>query len=57
MVDYEATPKRAEVNVVYLSTNYYIVEDDSPAIVFNFAMEDVVFKKPHDSIKHLKLLH
>jgi hypothetical protein len=27
MDDYETTPKRAEVNVVYLFTDYYIVED------------------------------
>jgi hypothetical protein len=57
MVDYEATPERAEVNVVYLSTNYYIVEDDSAAAEFNFATESVVFQKPHDSVNHLKPLH
>lgn len=43
--------------MVYLFANYYTVEDDSPTIVFNFAMEDVVFKKPHDSVNHLKPLH
>jgi hypothetical protein len=28
MVDYEATPKIGEANVVVLSADYYIVEDD-----------------------------
>jgi hypothetical protein len=31
MVDYEATPERGEVNVVVLSADYYIIEDDSVA--------------------------
>jgi hypothetical protein len=35
MVDYEPTPER-EVNVVVLSADYYIIEDDSAAAVFNF---------------------
>jgi hypothetical protein len=35
MVDYEPTPER-EVNVVVLSADYYIIEDDSVAAVFNF---------------------
>jgi hypothetical protein len=46
MVDYEATPERGEVNIVVLSTDYYIVEDDSIVVVFNFPIEDATFKKP-----------
>jgi hypothetical protein len=46
MVDYEATPERGEVNVVVLSADYYIVEDDSAAAVFNFLIQDATFKKP-----------
>jgi hypothetical protein len=57
MVDYEATLERAEVNVVYLSTDYYIVEDDSAAVEFNFVMKSAVFQKPLDSVNHLKPLH
>jgi hypothetical protein len=57
IVDYEATLERAEVNVVYLSTDYYIVEDDSVAAKFNFATESAVFQKPLDSVNHLKPLH
>jgi hypothetical protein len=57
MVDYEATPKRGEVNVVVLSTDYYIVEDDSATAVFNFSIQDATFKKPEQSINHLKPLH
>jgi hypothetical protein len=43
MVDYEATPKRAEVNVVYLFADYYVVGDDLTAMEFNFATESDVF--------------
>jgi hypothetical protein len=57
MVDYEAILKKGEINVVVLSTDYYIVADDSTVTEFNFAMESVVFQKPDDSINHLKPLH
>jgi hypothetical protein len=57
MVDYEATPERGEVNVVVLSANYYIIEDDSTAAVFNFLLQDATFKKPEQPINHLKPLH
>ena len=57
MVDYEATLERVEVNVVVLSTDYYIVADDSTVAEFNFATESAVFQKPDDSIIHLKPLH
>ena len=43
MVDYEATLERAEVNVVVLSIDYYIVADDSIVVEFNFATESTVF--------------
>jgi hypothetical protein len=46
MADYEATLERGEVNVVVLSADYYIVEDDSAAAVFNFLIQDATFKKP-----------
>jgi hypothetical protein len=46
MVDYEATLKRGKINVVVLSVDYYIVEDDSAAVVFNFPIQDATFKKP-----------
>jgi hypothetical protein len=57
MVDYEATPKRGEVNVVVLSANYYIIEDNSTVVVFNFPIQDATFKKPERPINHLKPLH
>jgi hypothetical protein len=56
MVDYEPTLKR-KVNVVVLSTDYYIVKDNSAAVVFNFPIEDATFKKLRDLINHLKPLH
>ena len=43
--------------MVYLSTDYYVVGDDSTVVEFNFAMESVVFHKPDDSVNHLKPLH
>ena len=43
MVDYEATLERAEVNVVYMSSDYYILRANSVATKFSFAMESVVF--------------
>jgi hypothetical protein len=46
-----------EVNVVVLSTDYYIIEDDSTEVVFNFPIEDATFKKPGDPVNHLKPLH
>ncbi|CAD6253471.1 unnamed protein product [Miscanthus lutarioriparius] len=42
IVDYEATPERVEVNVVYMSIDYYILGDDSAALEFNFATESFV---------------
>jgi hypothetical protein len=36
MVDYKATLEREEVNVVVLSADYYVVEDNSAVAVFNF---------------------
>jgi hypothetical protein len=56
MVDYEPTLER-EVNVVVLSADYYIIKDDSAVAVFNFPIEDATFKKPKDSVNHLKPLH
>ena len=43
MVDYEATPESGEINVVVLSTDYYIIADDSTAVEFIFATESIVF--------------
>ena len=43
MVDYEATPQRGEINVVVLSTDYYIIADDSTMVEFNFTTESVIF--------------
>jgi hypothetical protein len=53
----EATPERGEVNVVILFTDYYIVEDDSAATVFNFPIQDATFKKLEHHVNHLKPLH
>lgn len=57
MVDYEATPERGDVTVITLSADYYIIEDDSAAAVFNFPMQDVVFKNLEQEVTYLKGLH
>jgi hypothetical protein len=56
MVNYEPTSER-EVNVVILTADYYIIEDDSATTVFNFPIEDATFKKPEDPINYLMPLH
>jgi hypothetical protein len=43
MLDYDPTLDRAEVNVVYLSSNYYVVGDDSRTTRFDFATQSAVF--------------
>jgi hypothetical protein len=40
--------------MVVLSVDYYIVEDDSAAMVFNFLVYDATFKKLEHPINHLK---
>jgi len=57
LVDYEASLERAEVNVVYLSSDYYVMGDDSTTTQFNFAIQSAVFQKPEDYVNHLKPLH
>jgi hypothetical protein len=57
MVDYEPSPERLDVNVVYLSSNGNFIGDDARMDQFNFATQSIVFGKPKDSVNHLKLLH
>jgi hypothetical protein len=57
MVDYEVTLERGEVNVVVLFSDYYIIENDSAAAMFNFSIQDATFKKPKHHVNHLKPLH
>jgi hypothetical protein len=57
MVDYKVTLERGEVNVVVLSADYYIIEDNLAAAVFNFLIQDATFKKPEWHVNHLKPLH
>lgn len=58
MVDYEPSPERTEINVVYLSTDYYVISHDQEeaATELVFAIEDAVFKKPSAPANHLKPL-
>ncbi|CAD6226137.1 unnamed protein product [Miscanthus lutarioriparius] len=57
MVDYEAILERVDVNVVYMSVNYYILGDDSATAEFNFMTESAIFQKPDDFVNHLKPPH
>jgi hypothetical protein len=42
MVDYLSTIERVEVNAIYLSFKYYVIEDDSTMAQFEFATQSVV---------------
>jgi hypothetical protein len=42
MVDYLSTIERVEVNVIYLSFDYYVIRDDSTMAQFDFATQSVV---------------
>lgn len=44
MVDYETTPERGEINVVYLFADYYVVGDDLTVTEFNFATQSASFQ-------------
>lgn len=59
MVDYEPSPERAEMNVVYLSTDYYVIghDQEEAAAELVFTIEEAVFKKPSRPVNHLKPLH
>jgi hypothetical protein len=57
MFDYEPTPERTKVNVVYFSSNYNVVGDDSRTAQFDFTTQSAIFQNPEDSINHLKPLH
>jgi hypothetical protein len=57
MIDYEPSPERLDVNVVYLSSNGNFIGDDARMDQFNFATQSNVFGKPKDSVNHLKPLH
>lgn len=60
MVDYDLSLEHADVNVVYLSSDYYLIDHDQeepPAAELVFAVEDAVFKKPSVHVNHLRPLH
>jgi hypothetical protein len=60
MVDYEPSPPRAETNIVYLSADYYVIEQQEEEVAvaeFVFVAEDAVFKKPSTPVSHLRPLH
>ena len=58
LVDYEASPehRNMEINVVHLSSNYYIVPGEVVAHL-DFRPRDAVFQKPKKLDNHLKALY
>jgi len=58
LVDYETSPKHSnmEINVVHLSSDYFVVPKDEVAHL-KFGPSDVVFHKPKESDNHLKALY
>jgi len=58
LVDYEASPEHTnlEVNVVHLSSNYFVVPEEDMAHL-QFGPREAVFQKPSEKDNHLKALY
>ena len=58
LVDYEASPERSnmEINVVHLSSDYFVVLEDEVAHL-QFGPHDAIFQKPKESDNYLKALY
>jgi hypothetical protein len=57
LVDYELSPERMDINVVYLSADGDFLGDDARTVGSNFATQSVIFEKPEDFVNHIKPLH
>ena len=57
LVDYEASPKciNLEVNVVHLSSDYFVVPEEDVAHL-QFGPREAMFQKPSEKDNHLKAL-
>ena len=58
LVDYEASPEctSLEINVVHLSSDYFVVPDEDLAHL-QFGPREAVFQKPSEKDNHLKALY
>ena len=58
LVDYEASPEHTnlEINVVHLSSDYFVVPEEDMAHL-QFGPREAVFQKPSDKDNHLKALY
>ena len=58
LVDYEASPEHTnlEVNVVHLSSDYFVVPEEDLAHL-QFGPREAVFQKPSEKDNHLKALY
>jgi hypothetical protein len=58
LVDFEPSPERdnMEINVVYLSSDYYVVPEEEISHL-QLGPRDAVFQKPSESENHLKALY
>ena len=58
MVDYEASPEHTnlEINVVHLSSDYFVVPEEDMAHL-QFGPREAVFQKPSEKDNHLKALY
>ena len=58
LVDYEASPERTnlEINVVHLSSDYFVVPEEDMAHL-QFGPREAVFQKPSEKDNHLKALY
>ena len=58
LVDYEASPERTnlEINVVHLSSDYFVVPEEDLAHL-QFGPREAVFQKPSEKGSHLKALY
>ena len=57
-MDYEASPERTnlEINVVHLSSDYFVVPEEDMAHL-QFGPREDVFQKPNEKDNHLKALY
>ena len=57
-MDYEASPERTnlEINVVHLSSDYFVVPEEDMAHL-QFGPREAVFQKPSEKDNHLKALY
>jgi len=58
LVDYEASPERTnlEINVVHLSSDYFVVPEEDMAHL-QFGPREAVFQRPSEKDNHLKALY